>query len=1024
MTQRIFKLQLLVLCCTAIGTAQNITGTIVGTVQDQTGAPVVNAGVTALSTDTGIPYRTVSNETGAYVLPLLPPGRYEVSIEVSGFKKFVRSGLSLGADQRLRVEAHLELGSVAEQVTVSGTPPLIKTDQAALGDSFVSQDFINLPISGNVTNLMQMVPGIAANAQGLLNANVNGSRDTTSDFKVDGATATNTQNGLATINVPMDAVDEFVVQSGAYSAEFGRGVTQINVITRAGTNQFHGVVFPGFGSSVLRANSYLNNAYGVPRPGGSSHSIGATLSGPVWLPKLYDGRNRTFFTFTYAGNWGTAPQQNVSTVPTLAMRAGDFTAQPAIYDPATTRETPGIGNGFTRDPFAASRIPASRMDPVALKMLANGYPEPNLPGPNNYQASGTNQSQGANYGIRLDHNFNAESRITWRYYYQPSEQANLPRFPGFAGGGANAIVNVRYTPQPMSAEYTYVLRPNLVNSLRYGYYRFHLVQSGADSNQDWPSRLGMKNLPPTMFPTVAISGLTAFGGANVAETQPSDNQQFSDSLVWVRGRHAVKFGGEWRLLSYWNWAPGNAGSGNFTFNTSPTWNAQNNRDGVGFASFLLGLPSNSTVNLVPREPLSYRIRYYGGYVQDDYRVSNKLTLNLGMRWEMSTPRVERNNRQSTFDLGTKQLLIAGQNGNARTLFNNAWKDFQPRIGFAYTPFGSKRTVLRGGYGLFFTPANASGTGSMTTLGPWQQSYNYITQNDITYPYSLQVGGPAVSLDQPYVLGPTTAVTWIPRDYPDAYMQQWSFNIQREIVSGTLVEAGYVGSRGTHLSLSYQLNQVPADQLGPGNAQLRRPYPDRGNILAQFSPVGNSTYHAGQLRFRRRLQHGLSVMGSYTYSKSIDDASGIGSAFAVGYSPAQDNYNLRAERSVSSFNMMHNLGYSLLWQMPVGKGRRFLNRSGIANAILGGWSASLLSTVFSGRPLVMTTVTNTTGSLSGQSRPNRLRDGILSGENRGLTRWFDTTAFAQPAPYTFGNDSRTEPGLCGPGAVNVNMMLFK
>ncbi|MCC6367940.1 MAG: carboxypeptidase regulatory-like domain-containing protein [Bryobacterales bacterium] len=1021
MRTRVCAILLFVLCGGVMATAQNITGTIVGTVQDQSGAPVLSAEITALNTDTGIPYKAATNETGAYVLPLLPPGSYQVIIEVSGFKKFLRDGLRLGADQRLRVDAKLEIGAVSEQVTVSGAASFIKTDQAALGDSFVPEDFIDLPISGNVTNLMQLVPGIAANAQGLLNANVNGSRDTSSDFKVDGATTTNSNNGLGTINVPMESVEEFVVQSGLYSAEFGRGVTQINITTRAGTNRLHGVVYPGHNNSALQANSYFNNAYGVPRPVVHSGSLGVTLSGPVRLPKLYDGRNRTFFTFTLTANRGARPQQIVSSVPTLAMRAGDFTGQPGIYDPATTRETPGVGAGFARDPFPLNRIPASRMDPVALEMLAKSYPEPNLAGANNYVNAGSPTSSGANYQVRADHNFNAKSRITARYLYQPSENVNLMRYPGPGGGAGNIALNERFAPRTLAFEHTYLFRPNLVNSLRYGYYRIHNTRSGADSNQDWPAKLGLKNLPPAIFPVANITGLSPFGGSVLSDIVPSNNQQVADSLVWVRGRHSVKFGGEYRLLDFWAWTPSGP---NFTFDTSPTRNAQSLRDGVGFASFLLGLPSNSIVNMVPREPLSYRIRYFAAYIQDDYRVTNKLTLNLGIRWEMSTPRIEKNNRQSNFDLGTLQLRIAGQDGYPSTLFDYAWKDFQPRIGFAYAPFGGRRTVVRGGYGLFFTPSNASGTGSLTTLGPWQRSYTYITQNDITYPYSLQVGGPAHSFDEPYVLSPLTAVTRVSRDYPDAYMQQWSFNVQREIVPGTLVEAGYVGSKGTHLSFSYQLNQVPADRLGPGNAQTRRPYPDRGNILASFSPVGNSFYHAGQLRFRRRLQGGLSLMGSYTYSKSIDDASGIGGAFTVGYSTAQDNYNLRAERSESSFSFRHNLGYSLLWQVPVGKGRYFLNRSGIANGILGGWSASLLSTVFSGRPLVMTTLTNTTGSLGGGSRPNRLRDGKLSGETRGLLRWFDATAFALPDPYTFGNDSRTEPGLCAPGSVNVNMMIFK
>ena len=541
-----------------------------------------------------------------------------------------------------------------------------------------------------------------------------------------------------------------------------------------------------------------------------------------------------------------------------------------------------------------------------------------------------------------------------------------------------------------------------------------------------PAKLGLKNVASDKFPLVGIQSLTSFGGSNLADPQTTSlNFDFVDSLFLIHGRHSIRAGGEYRKLRERLWQPG-ASSGNISFNTLPTMNPLTRLNGVGFASFLLGIPGTSNLNLYPsqKDRFGFSWNYYAGYLQDDFRVSSKLTLNLGLRWEMTMGRTESQNRQSNFNLSTLEFQYAGQNGFPETLYAAPRRNFQPRIGLAYAPFGGTRTVIRAGYGIFFAAPNTYG--DPYTTGPWSRSYNYVSlDNGITFPLTLREGFPPVSFNDPYVLSPLTGVGWLPRNYLDGYMQQWGLNIQREVFRQTLVEIGYVGTRGTHLKMgSYELNQVPANLLGPGDAQSRRPYPTRGSISAMYLPIGNSTYHALQARFERRFQRGLAFQGAYTFSKSIDDCSGFASNSSYGVTSVQDNYNLRAERSVSGFDRTQNFAWNFSWELPAGKDRRWLNRGGWLNAVAGGWNLAAIMSTLSGLPPLMGTVQNLTGALGGGSRPNRLRNGKLSGEERGRLRWFDATAFALPAPFTFGSTSRTEPQLREPGSFGLTMLLAK
>ncbi len=1000
--------------------SQSITGTITGVVEDQTGGRAPGVTVLVKHTTTGVVYRSRTTEAGIYVVPLLPVGGYTVTVEMQGFKRFVREGVTLDADDRLRVDVRMEVGAMNEEIKVTAESPMLQTEQATLSGSFGSADFESLPINRDVLQVMQLLPGIQASKAGLAGGNINGSRDGVTDYKVDGAVATTANLAATRIQPISELVEEVVVQAGTYSAEFGRGAGQVSVTTRSGSNEIHGSFFYYFRNDALDANSFMNNVYGNDKPVDRHNLFGGTIGGPVRVPKLYNGRSRTFFSFGYEGLRKKQASQIVSNVPTGAMRQGDFTSQAAISDPATTRRE---GTAYVRNPFPQNIVPTARMDPVALKILEYGIPLPSLSGTfNNYVRTGpaTNTNNAVN--ARVDHNFTDRSRLTTRYTYRRALTLNLMRFPGPAGAGADTTAeHTNLFQHLVSGDHVYVLRPNLISNLRVGFYDDYAPKYGPGTQEGWPAKVGLMNVAPDKFPLVTIAGFPAIGGANLADQRPGRNLSIAESITLIRGRHSLKTGFEYRSLQSIFWQP-QTSSGRFAFNVQPTMDPRTNRGGLGLASFLLGVPTNTQFDLYPPSGFRTKWSYYAGFIQDDIRYSKRLVLNLGLRWETNTPRLEANNMQSNFDLATLQLRYAGQNGAPKTIYDASWRQFAPRIGLAYTPF--RDTVIRAGYGIYYTPMNAVGDGTFT-VGPWRRNYTWVSpDNGITFPPTLREGIPPVSFDQPFELSPLSDVNWMARSYPDSYVQQWSFNLQRQLAGATRIEAGYVGSKGTALQMNYQLNQVPGEKLGPGNAQGRRPYPTRGTIAAVFAPIGSSTYHAFQLRVERRMKHGFTAQGNYTFSKSLDNASGVIGSRAYGTAGVQDNYHLGLEKSVSGFDITHSFSIGTVYQLPAGKGRRFLNGGGPLPWVLGGWNLSALSSVRNGRPLIMTTATNLTGSLGGGSRPNRLRSGRLSAAEQDRLHWFDLTAYALPDAFTFGNTSRTEPDLRESGAVNLSAMLVK
>ena len=977
------------------------------------------------------------------MLSLLPTGNYELTVEAAGFRPFERTGLQLGAEQRLRIDVQLELGAASEKITVGGEAPLLNTEEAALGTRFGASSFENLPVSRSVTNVLSTVPGVVPNptgyGNGVADGDINGGRSGMSNIMVDGVGTEFTnlnvngggsgQPGYLPI---LEAVDEVTVQTANYSAESGRGSSSVLITTRPGTNSFHGRLFYFFQNDKLDANAFFNNLTGQGRPAERYNLFGGVLSGPVLIPKLYDGHNRTFFTFAYEGTRQRAYANTISTVPTAALRSGDFSGTVPIFDPASIQ--PAGGGAFSSTPFPGNVIPASRFASQSVAMLPY-YPAPNQPGAvNNYSYLQSLPYTTNTINLRGDHTFSDKNRVSVRYGRISNVNNSAVTFPGPAGAGSNSLyLDATNVLDNLSASHTYIFSPTSVNDFRFGYYRVSETEGGPGENEGWAQKLGFPQVSPAEFPLVNLTTYTSFGGANDQITIPARNFDISDTISIVRGRHSLKFGGQFRTLVFYT----GAGVGvTFAFDTQATYNpltgATRAATGNSFASFLLGVPSSTTTTAHQAALFHFREKYFAFFAQDDYKATSRLTLNLGLRWETTTPRTEDDNLQTTFNLQTLTEEVAGQNGYPRTLHNQDWVNFGPRFGFSYQ--AAKNTVIRGGYGLFYLATDVSGN-AFTSPGPGQNTNTYAA-NGATGLFPVTFANFASTAQIPQLGGPivitaNTGVSWMPRNYPNAYSQERNLNVQQQLWWGVLAEIGYVGNHASHLEFSRNLNEISlANLTAPGfpSQQSRRPFPTVGNITTvRDDPMGDSNYNALQARLQKRLSSGISFDIAYTFSKEIDNASDVLTFRQADIvADPQDDNNLRAERSVGTFNRTHTLTFNTVWEIPAGKGRRYLGRGGIADAVLGGWTLSTITAAYSGLPLVMSVANAAaiTNSLGGAFRPNRLACPVLQGSERSIADWFNVSAFATPAANTFGNDSRTEPCAAGPGMVNSNLLLAK
>lgn len=999
--------------------AQRTTGSVVGIITDASGAAIPNANIIVLNVDTGISRSAASEASGNYRVPSLTPGRYKVSAETAGFRTATREGITLQVDQDVRVDFALQVGDVKQELTITAAAPTVNTENGAIGAVISNKQILELPLNGrNLFQLPRLTPGVAGDE---VRMNVNGSRPFQQEILLDGGTEMLPNLGNFNEGTPiLDSVEEFKVQTNGYAAEFGRGAAVVNVTTKGGTNQLHGDLYEFFRNDKLNANSYFNNLRNRPRGVVRLNTFGGTIGGPI-------RKDKTFFFFLYEGERQRNPAGGPADVPTSAMRAGNFSAAglPVIFDPSTSRLDPTI-NRYVRTPFAGNIIPTERIDPVARKAMTF-FPDPNF-GPagafaQNMLVLESSIVNSTRFNPRIDHKFSDKHFLFGRLKYQQDNRFTNHRYP------ANNPADPSYQWQDSRTRHftlsdTYILTPRLVNDVRFTFWRGFYPMSNEGMFKDYADQLGIKNSTTTAFPVFSMGGLASYqlGGAG-SMLLTEETTHFGEAMTYTRGSHSLKYGVDLRWSRVNNITGGSSSSGSFSFSGVYTRDLAASATGTGLADGLLGLPNSYSITT---RDLRHGARKptYAWYIQDDWKVNRKLTLNLGLRHDLEFGWTEVANRYSNFDPNLINpyngrpgaLIFAGENGAPTRMTGERLTNFAPRFGLAYAPFGDTKTVIRAGGGFFFAPTNASpdygggGLGYVSSAG--------VSNNDQVTPIFLLKDGPPPPTIPPHKpdLGVGQGVTWRIYNVPTPAMYQYNVSIARELPGAIGVEASYVAQRGVHLLFSRAINQLRTEQLGPGDITQRKPWPQYSGVTGIFHD-SVSSYNSFQLKVEKRFAHGFTGLLAYTLSKSLDNSSldpSLGSGNTI-----QTAYDTRSNWGPSAFDIPQNLVVSFNYELPFGPGRSYLN-GGWQSKVLGGWQMNGISFVRGGQPYELTMATNLTNSGANSQRPDRIRDGGIS--NPTIYQWFDTGAFVSPGNYKYGNAGRNF--LRGDGVVSFDLSLFK
>ncbi len=996
------------------------TGALSGIVADATGALVPNAAVTVTQIETGIRAALRTNPSGFYSAPALKPGTYSVAVTAEGFQTATRSGIELHVQERLVINVTLEVGATTSEITISESVPLLESETSSLGQVVAERTINELPLNGrNFIQLAVLGAGTLPSRRTAERDNfiANGARAVQNSYLLDGVENKNRILGFDTssaqvIQPVIEAIQEFKVQTSTFSAEFGQSAGGIvNVTLKSGTNSLHGALFEYFRNTRLDALPYFQPTGGG-RPAFLQNQFGAALGGPI-------RRNRTFFFASWQSSREVNAAPQIGSVPLPSVRAGNFgTAR--IYDPATTRANPN-GSGFVRDLFPNSTVPANRWDPVAARLVGL-FPDPNLPGTvRNHFYNPKERIYNNQQNIRIDHQIGSRDSIFGRVSWGNNQNT----FPTTLPPPANDFSVAEPTVQSVAVSETHTISPSLFNEARFGFVRTR-IQQQIDGTRQF-EEFGIKGTVNDPFirglPQFSVTGLSALGtagpGARPIAATGSGNlpidkigkvMQFIDNVSWIRSRHTVKFGVDIQQVGMYGYAT-NSARPNFTFNGLYTQNPQS-RAGTGqpYADFLLGQSNN--VSVATPSVNEIRQRIFQTYVQDDWKLSSSLTLNIGVRYEAALPFIDVDDKYTNFILESGPLFgtflraqDAAAAGRGRGLVKADYNNFAPRVGLAWRM--SPKTVVRSGFGVFYGRDENIGVGRRLTNNLPQFVQKTYISDQITPNIVLSTGFPADALDPALVTNPVANA--FPDDSPLPYVLQWNLNIQHELPRGFLVQAGYTGS-GSH-KLYYPLN-VNSPTPATGNIDARRPIRGVGNVFS-YAPLFNGTYNALLTKIERRFSSGFSVLGSYTWGHSLDGGSSNNDQSDPG---PIDPRNLKLHRGNSNYDVTHRFVLSGVWELPFGKGKSRLS-SGVGAALLGGWQVSGIYSAQTGLPYSVTlnfdpTNTGVTG------RPDRLRDGALPAGVRDPARWFDLSAFAAPAALTYGNSGRNV--LRGPGSVNADL----
>jgi Carboxypeptidase regulatory-like domain len=1016
----------------ASAAAQSVSGTILGTVTDSSGATVPGAKVTIVNEGTGLTRVLTADSNGEYTAPALPTGHYTITSEMTGFKTVALSNVEVGVDQRVRINIKHEVGAMNESISVTADTPLIQTSSSELGTTVGSTQIEALPLNGrNFVSLTRSIPGVL---RGIPGANIdgagslawrasasfsaNGQRPRDNNYMLDGVDNNETWLQTVVIFPSVDALDEFKMQTSTYSAEYGRSLGGVvNLQIKSGTNSLHGSGFEFHRNDAFDANNFFNNRAGRGKPEFKQNQFGGTIGGPVF-------KDQTFFFTDYQGHRESLGQTFLSTVPSMAMRAGNFSELTrTIYDPTTGQ------------PFPGNIIPSERIDTVARNILTQLYPEPNTGGTrqangqtiDNYLINPIKERQDNQFDVKVDHNLTTSNRFFTRYSFQKTHRlqpASLPHGDaGFTFGAGDGNIK----GQSLAFNDTHTFGMNWLNEFRFGWSSIKFNMTPVDYLTNPANAVGL----PGINLNDATSAMTQLAFQNIRNLGANGNQplitnqndfQIFDNVTWVKGKHTVKSGGS---LTFRSREILNADTivGNFSFNNNMTSNCAgqtaagcsvNSATGFDVASFMLGLVNTKSRNLFDANTYTEKRPEYSLYVQDDYRATNRLTLNLGLRWDVYPPWVEIDDRQSNFDESTGTFVVASDsaviNGVevGRYLQTYSKRDLGPRFGLAYDLTGDGKTMIRGGFGIFwnYTPGGTSSSKAQnppflqsTTINASPTAYgsNNLLRDGLPPPPGVDPNRPAA--------GSTRSIFDI--NFRDAYARQWNLNVQRSFFTNYMLEVAYVGSQGRQMLYKGDPNQAPP-VVGVTDANVNRPYARISPALRTIGQVqskGTLDYHALLVKFQRRFANNFSMLNSYTYGKAIDlNSDNDGNVTLTNV------YDPQYNRGPADYDITHTLASSWIYEIPWA-----------TQKIYGGWQIAGILTARGGLPL---TVTSTQGvqSTGTGNRPNRICDGRLS--NPTIDRWFDTDCFVQTTEITgtYGDSGRGV--IRGPGAFNIDASLIK
>jgi hypothetical protein len=1026
-------LALALLASSAIVAGQQETATITGEVRDASGGLIPKAAITVTNTSTNLSVKGESNDSGLYTLVSLRPGLYSVSVEKDGFKRLVRPAITLQVNQVVRLDFTLEVGELSATVEVTTATQLIESQTSARGAVIEQKKILELPLNGRDYNQLALLsPGVlpstprlaAVNFKGAIN--VNGNRTFNNVFLLDGVDNISYSNSFRGENVQMiqpsiEALQEFKIQTNAYSAEFGRSSgAVVNATIRSGANSLRGTIYEFIRNDKLDANNFFSNALGAPKPVRKRNQFGAAVGGPIV-------KNRTFWFADYEGLREREGVPRVRQVPTAAQKAGLFTT--AVFDPFAAGRPQ-----FSQNAQGQWVIPSNRWDPVGAKIVSL-IPDPNVAGTTIFASTPITATRQDQFDVRVDHRLAEGITLFGRYSFVDTDTFRPAPLPGLGEGSFNDAFGANQNrSQGVAIGVTWIFNPTLVGDFRLGWVRGNYFTFPPNFGVDGPAAIGLKNVPsdPAIVGGVPKVNLQAFDAVGRHTSTP----QFQTPRVWNpratlslnRGRHFFKFGGE-SLFVRTMINDLNATIGRMNFDDRFT--------GKSVGDLLLGLPSQ--LALTSFTVMNQGQKMYFGFIQDDFKVNSKLTLNLGVRYEFSTAPREKENRFANFDPATGTMVFAKEGDLFdRSLVHPDKNNLAPRLGFAYSP--NERWVIRGGYGVFYSHTVRQGREGLLGFNPPFLVDNLL-QTGVTGNaaiasaalFRLRDGYPSGLLDA-NSLAPTVLRRAQDANQRTPYIQQFNFGIQHELVKDLLLDVAYVGNKGTKLPGFRNLNQrVVITNPNGSQAAGAKPFPTFGDIQWMENRV-ISSYNSLQARLEKRFSAGLTATMSYTWGKALTEApdhistSGGGPGLDTGtFKEPQNGYNLKADRGLAEFDVKQRFVASYIYELPFGKGRKYGSSwNGLPELLLGGWQLSGIHALQSGLALTATLGGSTVLNLGGErrARPNLIGNPELPSNQRTVQQWFNTKAFAQfnPSPQAFGNAG---VGIMrGPGFASFDFTLGK